>query len=131
MVRSWSLILLLYFAGSLFGQEDPVLRVRKPKTNPSSLPHIGGCFTGEISFQKFCSGTISTDRGLQITSFVIRIEGDADGSGTKITGNRIPGNFCERGRLQVNTRVFITDIISMDSDGKIYPLPNMNLHIKE
>lgn len=131
MVRSWCFILVLHCGNLLFGQEDPVLRVRKPKSSPSSLPHIGGCYTGEISLQKFCSGTISSERGLQITSYVIRIEGGVDGNATAIEGNRIPGYFCQKGGLRVSARVFITDILAKDSNGNVYPLANMNFLIKE
>lgn len=131
MVRSWWLILLLHVGSSLFGQDDPVLRVRKPKSNTSSLPHIAGCYTGEISFGKFCSGQLATEIGLVITSFTIRLEGGSGDSSLKISGNRIPSDLCERGKVLRGQRVFITNIVAIDSDGKNYPLPNMNLVISD
>jgi hypothetical protein len=118
--------LLVSFVTVLHAQNDPVLRVRKPKSAVNSMPHIAGVYTGEISVGAFCSGLIKNDLGWVVSSFVLRLEGDSSGDGRKISGNKIPSSLCEKLQYIVGLRVFITEIIAFDGSGTTHVLPNMS-----
>ena len=108
-------------------QEDPVLRVRKPKPNPNKMPHVAGVYSGEISFSAFCNGEIKNEAGWKVMSFTLRVEGGQFDRIEQVKGNRIPLTFCEQLFGLKRVTIFITEIFAVDETGKVFPLTNMSL----
>lgn len=103
--------------------------VEKVTTIKNTMPSIAGVFTGSIKANSLCDENgIVYKPGWQIISYTINYDNGVQEVSDQIQGNRIPLMVCSKlKRFNLNRMVFITDIRAVDDNGKLHPLPNMNL----
>lgn len=95
----------------------------------SIYPNIAGVYEGKINYASLAdtSGIVNSKNYKVIQYSLLYSDGKTIES-RKFYGNIIPDSVCvDIFRYNLGEMIFFTEILSVGEDGRIYPLPSMNL----